>query len=262
MRSEAEPRDSGFPFSWTLRNGEIPYGVVEAESPRLAPWGARAGQTPENPQALPSLRLVIYYASKNKKSGLALTSLQIDDAIPSYACTLQLPLLGLVGKGAGVWRTGPQPISVLESMAAWMAVRLCTMRAETGTLDRRPGHTCSAVPDDVTARRAKETKRAALFAWFDQRRRSPWPSIWGRCQRVLCLPAVARGSRTRCRLGSCFSRVEPGCNDRTLLARWDQTNLMPTCQLMFKRPLTHGLLHFYTSDTRTSARRRNAVPEP
>lgn len=109
---------------------------------------------------LPSLRLVIYYASKNKKSGLALTSLRIDDAIPSYACTLQRPLVGLVGKGAGVWRTGPPPISVLESVAAWIAVRLCTMCAETGTHDRRPGHTCSAVPDDVTARRPKETKRA------------------------------------------------------------------------------------------------------
>ena len=56
----------------------------------------------EPPRPSPSLRLVMYYASKNKKSGLALISLQIDDAIPSYACTLQLRLIGLVGMGAGV----------------------------------------------------------------------------------------------------------------------------------------------------------------
>lgn len=144
----------------------------------------------ENPQVPPSRRLVIYYASKNKKSGLALTSPQIDDAIPSHACTLQLRLIGLVGIGAGVGRPGPLPISVPESMAAWMDVRLCTMcAARTDSLDA-----CSSVPGKLTS-----TRRAAALvcsAWFDQRRRIPRLSIDRPCANVMSIPA--RGGANGC----------------------------------------------------------------
>ena len=156
---------------------------------------------------------------------------------------------GVPGSGERVHCPSPYRRTWLHGMD----VRLCTMCAyRTGQTASQP-----AVPDDVTAKTSE--RLPCLLASISglesldcpstlpsmlQRRVHPSIPAWGGAHGCSIAGRDPWRSRTRCRARFLLFTCLEELGNRTLLARWDQTNLMPTCQLMFKRPLTHKLLHY------------------